>query len=130
MDLLVSRERLPAVEGLLADAADKRPVFRVGDTVLNEVTPLFKSFPALAAAEYPLRAGRVTVRLPALAFRRQPVAAEVPSEAGEVGEGFTALAAVVKGLWLGLPRTRATVVTFLGFGQRLVAVGYEHRGGA
>lgn len=100
VDLLMSRQRLSAVEGLLTDGADERPVLRVGDAVLDEVTPLFKSLSALAAAEYPLWARGVTVRLPALAFGRQAVAAEMPSEAGEVGEGFTTFTTVVKGLWL------------------------------
>lgn len=128
VDLLVSGERLPAVEGLLADVADKRPVFRVGDAVLDEVTPLLKPLPTLATAEYPLRARGVTVGLPALALRRQAVAAEMPPQAGEVGEGFATFAAVVQGLWFRAARRTATVAV-LGFGQLLVAVGYEHRGG-
>ena len=55
------------------------------------------------------------------------MAAEMPSETGEVGEGFATFTAVVKGFWFGLARGTVTV---LGFGQLLVTVGYEHRGGA
>lgn len=76
----------------------------MGDTVLDEVTPLFESFPTLTTAEYPLWAGGVTVRLPALAFWCQAVAAEMPSKAGEVGEGFTTFTTVVKRFWFGLAR--------------------------
>lgn len=110
----MSRQRLSAVEGLLADGADKRPVLRVSDTVLYEVTSLLKPLPALAAAEYPLRAGRVAVRLPACIFRRQAVAAEMPPEAREVSEGLATFSAVVKRLGFRRPR-RAVTVTFLGF---------------
>lgn len=61
MNLLMSCKRFSTVEGLLADVTDKRPVFRVGDAVLDEVTPLLKSLPTLTTAEYPLWAGGVTV---------------------------------------------------------------------
>lgn len=111
VDLLVSREGLAAIEGLLADGADERSVLRVGDAVLDEVTPLLELLPTLSTAEYPLGARGVTVRLAALAFRRQAVAAEMPSKAGEVGEGFTTLTTVVQRFWFGLAR-RTVTVTF------------------
>lgn len=127
VDLLVAGERLAAVEGLLADGTDEGPVLRVSDAVLDEVTPLLKPLPTLAAAEDPLRAGRVAVQLPALALRGQAVAAQVAAQAGEVGEGLTALPAVVEGLGFGPARRAAAAL--LGFGRLLVPVGHEHRGG-
>lgn len=87
----------------------------MGHAVLDQVTPFLKPLPALAAAEDPLWAGGLTVGLPALALRRQAVAAQMPPEAGQVGERFATFAAVVQRFGLSLTG-RTVAVRFLGFG--------------